>query len=508
MTSIVDVSVIISTFNRSAVLNSAILSLLRQQVPVGLDYEILIVDNNSSDDTRTVVERLALAYPGRLRYIFEPRQGVSYGRNAGIKAARAPIIAFTDDDNAPGPEWVATLKEALDRHPDVAAVGGRVLPQWPAPVPRWLDEQHWSPLAILDYGDRPFYTSTHDPRCLLTANLAVRRRIFERIGEFSPEFPRCQDHELLLRLWRAGERVLYLPELVVHTSIAPERLTARYHRRWHAMHGRYSAAMRLQEVIDVDGSLMATPVDAPRLYGTPGFVYKEMLRETARTAGSLLRLRPSANTYYHAFRVGYFVGYIRQRATNSVMQSGTRRPQLIRFVRAVLHDRSRRVSMKASRIFGVHLLMALLIGGSAYDIVTGTEHWPFSPYPMFSVVEREEKLRSFRLVGVTAEQVPREVTLLDRGTLDPFDQCRISTAFARTVNNPDRRPLTREMIRNSLHRYEELRRVERHDEPSLQALRLYRLTWTLDPDARNVDRPDQVELIDEVRSDGHGAASF
>jgi glycosyltransferase involved in cell wall biosynthesis len=361
MTRIPDVSVVVSTFNRSEALEGALISLVRQEVPQGLAYEVIVVDNNSSDGTKELVERLARAYPGIFHYVFEPRQGVSYGRNAGIRASRAPTIAFTDDDNEAEPGWVATIKSALDHHPEVAAVGGRILPRWPAAIPPWLDERHWSPLAILDYGDRPFYTSRQDPRCLLTANLAVRRSVIETIGLFSPDFPRCQDHELLLRLWRAGQWALYLPELQVHTSIAPERLTRRYHRCWHALHGRYSAAMRLQEVISADGSLMDDPADAPRLYGTPGFVYRELLCEAAGAVRAAVRRQRSAAPY-HAYRVGYFLAYIRARAAATIRQSGTRRPHLAKFVRGLLHDRSRRIAQNASRIVGVHLLMGVLIG--------------------------------------------------------------------------------------------------------------------------------------------------
>jgi len=198
------ISVVISTFNRAESLALTLDSLRRQQTPPGIDFEVIVVDNNSTDDTKAVVDRLVRDGFTRLRYEFEPRQGVSYGRNAGIRAARGAILAFTDDDNDVAPGWVAAIKEVLDAHPEVAAVGGKILPDWPAPVPAWLDESHWSPLAILDYGNESFYTSANDTRCLLTANLAFRREALGQIGDFSPDFQRCQDHELLIRLWRSG----------------------------------------------------------------------------------------------------------------------------------------------------------------------------------------------------------------------------------------------------------------------------------------------------------------
>lgn len=312
------VSVVISSFNRAASVPATVEGLLRQQVPSDLVFEIIVVDNNSTDNTRDVVEAIAARHPGRVRYIFEGRQGVSYGRNAGIQTARAPIVAFTDDDNVAAPNWIATLSDALDRHPEAAAVGGRVVPQWPGPLPRWLDRRHWSPLAILDYGDRPFFTSADDPRCLLTANLAVRREVFAHIGEFSPDFPRCQDHELLIRLWRSGGRALYMPELVVYAPVDPERMTRRYHRKWHVTHGRFTAAMRLQEIIDGQGRLIEGGLDVPRLFGNPGFVYRGVLWHAARSLKAWI-IGDEGGAAAHADAVRYLVSYIRQtaRAHNS-----------------------------------------------------------------------------------------------------------------------------------------------------------------------------------------------
>src|SRR3954462_2981411 len=131
------VSAIVSTHNRCASLRRTLESLWSQELSDGCTYEVIIVDNNSTDATRSVVEgEIARGFPA-LRYLFEPRQGVSFGRNAGIAAARAPILAFTDDDNQVGPQWVATIKRLFDSHPELAAVGGKVLPKWPDPVPMW-----------------------------------------------------------------------------------------------------------------------------------------------------------------------------------------------------------------------------------------------------------------------------------------------------------------------------------------------------------------------------------
>jgi hypothetical protein len=155
-----------------------------------------------------------------------------------------------------------------------------------------------------------------------------------------------------------------------------------------------------------------------------------------------------------------------------------------------------------SRALSVHVLLAILVGGSAYDMLTGREHWPFSPYAMFSTVEREPVLTMLRVMGVTREAVPREIPLLDSRVIRPFDQSRLTTALERTYNNPVRRPLTPELLRDCLGRYESLRASGEFDGPSLQAVRLYEMTWTLDGEARNVEAPEHKRLLAEVRSAG------
>src|SRR5581483_7644952 len=129
-----DVSVVISTYNRCQLLEGALGALLAQSTRQ-IDYEILLVDNNSSDQTRAVVEALAAKNPQKLKYLFEARQGLSYGRNTGIAAAKAPIIAFTDDDVRVAEDWVWQIKAGFENDPDIDFLGGKVVPRWPAEPP-------------------------------------------------------------------------------------------------------------------------------------------------------------------------------------------------------------------------------------------------------------------------------------------------------------------------------------------------------------------------------------
>jgi GT2 family glycosyltransferase len=496
-TSRIDLSIIVSTYNRRQTLARAIDSLLDQRVPASLRYEIIVVDNNCTDATRELIANYVRSFPARVRYAFESRPGVSNGRNAGVRAARGAIVAFTDDDNVVSKTWVATIAALLRAHPDAEGVGGKVLPEWPRTPPAWLDQRHWSPLAILYYGERRLFTSARRPLCLLTANLAIRRDTLLLLGGFSPEFPRCQDHELLLRLWRSGGKVLYAPDLVTFAPVDPQRLTRRYHRKWHAQHGRYAAAMRLEEVTDERGQLRPTPPATARLLGTPGYVYADALRTAWRWVVASLRRR-SARAINHEHRLRYLAAYLRR---TSVLSRGAR-PGIMRDVADFALDHLRRrakvVGLPAGRIATVHALVGLLLIGSAFDIVTGREHWPFSPYPMFSAVERSRTLDSLLLTGVSADSSGREFVLRDAAFIAPFDQCRLNTALQRARSTRDGGVRLRAMLQDTLRRYEFQRERGSHDGPPLRAVRVYEAHWTLDAQATNVDSPDRTRLIDEI----------
>src|ERR1043165_2896991 len=150
-----DISAIVCTYNRSAMLHEA-LSRIAAQRADGLRYEVLVVDNNSSDDTRQVIESFAPSSPCPVRYILERQQGVSHARNAGLAASNAPLLAFFDDDVMVSPDWLMQIKRALDLHRGIDYIGGKVLPRWAEAPPGWLVPENWAPIAAQDYGDEPF----------------------------------------------------------------------------------------------------------------------------------------------------------------------------------------------------------------------------------------------------------------------------------------------------------------------------------------------------------------
>jgi glycosyltransferase involved in cell wall biosynthesis len=327
-----DVTVIIATYNRADMLPGALESVLAQDAG-GVRYEVIVVDNNSPDQTRQVVESFIARGPAvKLRYLFEGRQGVAHARNTALAHARSPIIAFTDDDVRVAPDWVAMINRSFDEHPEIDCVGGKVLPLWRVEPPAWLTHKHWSPLALTDYGEKPIRTSTDWPLCLVTANASFRRSVFDRIGLFEPACQRVkdgigstEDHELQIRFWKAGGQGLYDPRLVVHADVQPERMTKAYHRRWHTGHGRFSSMMKMQDL----------EVARARLFGVSSFLYKQALVNFL----IWLRYALTGNTrmaFRTEIKLRFFLGFYRQRRSEylAARPHGLTR-ELLTFVRSL-----------------------------------------------------------------------------------------------------------------------------------------------------------------------------
>jgi GT2 family glycosyltransferase len=331
----IDVSVVISTYNGAAVLPRALDAILDQDEG-DVQYEVIVVDNNSVDDTRRVIESYIPRATPRLRYVFESRQGLSYGRNAGIAAARGSIIAFSDDDIHVSRSWIKSIKTILDDHPEVDFIGGKVLPQWNDQPPVWLTNAHWSPLALLDYGPTRAYVNTDHQVCLVGANLAVRRAMFETVGLFSPDTQRVkdsigsmEDHELLIRSWRTGRQGLYAPELIVRTVVQPDRLTKKYHRRWHRGHGVFCARLRyLEEAQNGRHGDEGDVHDAVTLFGVPGFLYRQIGEHACKWVIAFVKRREDL-AFTHETTLRFLVSYVQTRYREE--KARAHRPMVMEF---------------------------------------------------------------------------------------------------------------------------------------------------------------------------------
>ncbi|HXF24245.1 MAG TPA: glycosyltransferase [Gemmatimonadaceae bacterium] len=300
-----DISVVVCTFNRGAMLRPALESLASQTTDSSR-FEVILVDNNSTDDTRDIIDEFI---GGRENwfYVFEPRQGLSYARNTGVAHARAPIVAFTDDDVRVAPDWLAQIERSLEEHPEVDFVGGKVHPRWGSRPPAWLTKVHWIPLAIVDHGDDAFHVDSAKPWCMVGANLAVRRQVLLDSGGFSPAFQRVknvvgstEDHEFQRRLWKSGRRGLYAPTVVVEAEVQDDRLEKAYHRRWHAGHGRFCAMMGTERISE----------DMPELFGVPACFIRDILTHAAAWSQNKCMGQEDV-AFLHESKIRFLVSYLR-----------------------------------------------------------------------------------------------------------------------------------------------------------------------------------------------------
>ena len=221
-------SVIICSHNRSADLVETLAAVSQLDYSQG-EFEILVVDNASEDNTQEVVET-ANSQISNLRYLREERLGLSHARNTGISQASGEFIAFLDDDASPQPDWLQRL-EACFAGPQVACVGGMVKPVWQklSGWPDWLHPRLIGYFTVIDYPD---FRPLGYPSCPAGTNVAFRRNIFAEVGYFNPQLGRTgtsllsgEEADLCVAIEQAGYRIVYTPEAVVHHKVHENRLT-------------------------------------------------------------------------------------------------------------------------------------------------------------------------------------------------------------------------------------------------------------------------------------------
>jgi len=314
----VDLSIVIATYNRASDLRATLSSLA--DLRPACSWETIVVDNNSTDGTREAVEEMSARFPVPLRYYLERQQGRSPALNAGIRAAAGSIIVTTDDDVRVDADWLDRISDALN-HLGCDYVGGRVLPLWQAPPPRWLSQRggkHWAVIALLDYGDRPIEFGARVP---LGVNMAFRRTAFDRAGLFDPDTGRKagtllgqEVREWCIRARAAGLRGFYVPEMAVRHVIPAARLKKAYFRRWFYWRGISRAMLYERAGLDMEAP-ERTALDVrtvPHVLGVPRYLYRKALASVRDWIVSAFRRDPVAS-FEHELWLWFFAGIIRQR---------------------------------------------------------------------------------------------------------------------------------------------------------------------------------------------------
>jgi len=238
------VSILVCTYNRARLLRETLEAMQTMAPPVDCRVEIIVIDNNSTDDTPAIVAELARVARYPIVSLHETRQGKSFALNAGLAHATGDVVALTDDDVVPANDWVQRIVENF-RTRNVSFVFGKVLPRWSrVPPPELLvpeAQDIWGPLAIVDYGDSPTEYRAENPgqRLPIGANLAFARAALVAIGGWRTDLGKVnntlvsgEDHEIFMRMRRFGLYWgFYDPQITVRHFVPAERLTRRYFRR-------------------------------------------------------------------------------------------------------------------------------------------------------------------------------------------------------------------------------------------------------------------------------------
>ena len=221
------ITVIICTYNRAAILGETMNSWLGVR-NTGLDVELLVVDNNSTDITPAVVETFRGNYHNPMHYLCETKIGLSNARNRGIREATGEIIAFVDDDVYFDANWLIEILKAFKENPDVACVGGKSFPRFEDPPPGWISKEMYKFYGSTNSGekDRLMVFPEH-PYGL---NMAFRKWVFDQVGNFNPHLGRSkgsllsnEELDMFRRVHKAGLKVFYASRAILHHRIPAER---------------------------------------------------------------------------------------------------------------------------------------------------------------------------------------------------------------------------------------------------------------------------------------------
>lgn len=205
-------SVLICTRDRAKSLEATLETLFAQCFAGDYEYEVLIIDNASSDDTREVIGRFENAHPGSIRYLFAPIPGLSRARNKAMGAATGDVVVFTDDDVLVNYDWLDEIASEFRRDPELQMLGGRVMPA----------REDLQKVALQESTERQRFVHPHGGTFVMGANMAFRRELFDRIGRFDVRlgagsfFAGAEDADIFYRGLKAGFTVLYAPNVVVY----------------------------------------------------------------------------------------------------------------------------------------------------------------------------------------------------------------------------------------------------------------------------------------------------
>jgi glucosyl-dolichyl phosphate glucuronosyltransferase len=265
-------TVIVPTYNRAQTLRKTLDSLATAALPPDFDVNVIVVDNNSTDNTSAVVEEMAPRFVNvGIKYLFEPRQGRSFAVNSGLSIADGDLISTIDDDEQVDKNWYVEIKKIFnERWEKVDFVGGKILPNLEVDPPEWVEPLKEGALCWRDFGDDEWSYDQNSPM-ITGAHGIFKKSVFDKIGFYNEAlgvkgkgFLGGEDEVFYDQVIAASLQGIYHPKLVVYHDVPARRLTKAFYRRWLIGVGR---SRRLAD-------LHYKPIPGTRLFAIPRWMYK------------------------------------------------------------------------------------------------------------------------------------------------------------------------------------------------------------------------------------------
>lgn len=244
------ISAVLCSYNRARFVIKAVESIFNQDFPRA-EFEVIVVDNNSTDDTMEQLEAYAKEHPDyNFRYVVEKNQGVSFARTRCVKEAKGELVAFLDDDSMAQDNWLKTIAAYFDNHKNCYSVGGPIVPYFLAEVPSWYSYYFFGLVGNFYLGDEVKRLTGNKYPC--GANMAFRHSIFDEIGFFNTEIGRSgtglqagEEKDIYLKILETGKEVYYLPQMVVKHAVEANKFDKNYVKR-HSMGIGSSEKLRIK----------------------------------------------------------------------------------------------------------------------------------------------------------------------------------------------------------------------------------------------------------------------
>lgn len=227
-------SVIMCTYNRDKYIYNVLKSIADNKISKD-KYEIVLVNNNSNDNTEAECNRFTADYPDvKFRYFIERNQGLSYARNRGIQESNGDLLVYVDDDALINDEYLQTYISFFDQHPEIDAAGGPILPKYETEEPSWMStftRQLITGKLYLGDNIREFPSQSFPGG----GNAAYRKSVFDKVGLFNVELGRkgdsligAEEKDIFDKMTTLGMRFFYLPNAILYHLIPEKKLTKEY----------------------------------------------------------------------------------------------------------------------------------------------------------------------------------------------------------------------------------------------------------------------------------------